>query len=118
MELAVRFLNCQVINLFGSGLSGLGYKEQELIGRPIDLILEKEGAGEKSFLFQGNELHEATKKQVTEGVEATYLTMDGSKIPVLFSSSVMRDRNDTIQGAVCVAKDITERKQVDEELKN
>jgi len=78
----------------------LQYDEKELLGQPLGMLSKDE------FLLNGSE---AT-------AEKTFLSRDGRKISVLFSSSAMRDDN-KIHGIVCVAKDITERKQAEEELK-
>jgi signal transduction histidine kinase/CheY-like chemotaxis protein len=48
--------------------------------------------------------------------ERIYVASDGRRIPVSFSSSVMRGDGGGIQGIVCVAQDITERKRWEEEL--
>jgi two-component system sensor histidine kinase/response regulator len=49
-------------------------------------------------------------------VERTYLARDGTRIPVSFSSSVMLADDGTVEGIVCVAQDITERKLAEQEL--
>jgi signal transduction histidine kinase len=46
-------------------------------------------------------------------VECTYQSKHGKRIPVLFSSAVMRDEQGQVQGIVCVAQDITERKHLE-----
>lgn len=88
----------------------LGYKEEELIYKPIEKIFDEESLSEKS------EIDDLFKERFIRGVEKTYQTKDGRKILVLFSSSIMRDGN-RIQGIVCVARDITERKQIEEARK-
>ena len=49
-------------------------------------------------------------------VERTYVAKDGTRIPVSFSSSVMRNDEGMIEGIVCVAQDITERRRWEQEL--
>lgn len=87
----------------------LGYQEEELFGQPI----------KKIFAVEGREagLDELIKKSFVQGSETTYLSKDGRKIPVFFSSSIMRDANNNIQGTVCVAEDITERKEAEDALR-
>ncbi len=90
----------------------LGYKEDELIGKPVTMIFfEEEQAFKRSIL---NDLFE---NDFISNVEMTYLSKDGRKIPIFFSGSVMRDDDNEIQGTVCIALDITERKQAEKELK-
>ena len=80
----------------------LGYKEKELIGEPVSKVV----ADGKEILIN-----------ISTFVEKTYLAKDGRKIPMLFSGSVMRDDNGNTQGIVCIAQDITGRKQAEEALK-
>jgi PAS domain S-box-containing protein len=88
----------------------LGYEEQELVGRPLEsTIVDEPGAqlpGMSEVLSQGS----------ISTSERTYLAKGGRKIPVLFSASVMRDAQNAVQGVVCVAQDISDRKQVEEKL--
>jgi PAS domain S-box-containing protein len=88
----------------------LGYEEQELAGQPIDRIIADEPnvqhPGISEVLAQGS---------ISAG-ERTYLTKGGEKVPVLFSASVMRDAKNTAHGVVCVAQDITDRKQAEAKL--
>jgi PAS domain S-box-containing protein len=92
----------------------LQYSEPDLVGQPIETV----GAGDilRRLLCQE---HAAVPGESDEihNVETTYLTRDGRRIPVLFSASVMRDVQDRIQCIVCTAKDITRRKQVEEQLR-
>ncbi|MFQ5857551.1 MAG: ATP-binding protein [Anaerolineae bacterium] len=99
----------------------LGYAEEELIGQPIGTIIGQDSQhsrpedGPLSLADPGNE--ELIREGSSSGVERTYLAKDGRVIPVLFSSSVMRDEAGGVHGIVCVARDITERKRAEEELK-
>jgi len=86
----------------------VGYKRGELIGKPAATIFEKE---------KDVGLDDLLKKGVVQNAEKTYVLKDGRKILVLLSSSVMRDSEGRIQGIVCCARDITERKQMEEELR-
>jgi PAS domain S-box-containing protein len=86
----------------------LGYSEDELIGKPAGMLL-----GEESFKEILTDLME---KGAVNNAENFYVAKDGSKIPMSFSGSVMYDGNNKIQGIVCVAQDITERKRAEEAL--
>jgi PAS domain S-box-containing protein len=101
-------------------LNLLGYEEQEVIGKPIELIIikeEEEEEEEDQGIFHGTGLQILIEKGFIEGIERTYQAKNGRKIPVLFSGSVMRDKNGGIQGIVCMGQDITERKQAEETLR-
>jgi PAS domain S-box-containing protein len=93
----------------------LGYSEVELIGMSFDEIIgpkNKEGGG-------GIELEKWLKEAAGSAVcsETTYRAKDGREIPVSFSSSVMTDEEGRLQGIVCDAEDITERKKSEEEIR-
>ncbi|VVB87199.1 Methanogenesis regulatory histidine kinase FilI [uncultured archaeon] len=84
----------------------LGYKENELIGKPVGMILEDKE------LFIRSEMDNLIKKRYITGLEKTCVSKDGIKIPVYFSGSVMREGSE-IHGIVCVAQDIREHKLVE-----
>ena len=93
----------------------LGYSEAELIGMSFDEIIgpkNKEGGG---GIELGKWLKEAAGSAVCS--ETTYRAKDGREIPVSFSSSVMTDEEGRLQGIVCDAEDITERKKSEEEIR-
>ncbi|MEW6573467.1 MAG: EAL domain-containing protein [Bacillota bacterium] len=89
----------------------LGYEAQELLGQPLGKIL----GGESPFRNPGSS--ETAGEWFVRHVETTYVSRDGWRIPVIFSSSVMRDTAGEVQGIVCVAQDITERKRAEEALR-
>lgn len=88
----------------------LGYAEEALIGRSIH------------GLVQNREFHKDGKilgrfpDGVLQNIDISLLAADGSAIPVLFSSSAMKDATSKTESIVCVAKDITELKHKDGEL--
>ena len=88
----------------------LGYKEEELIGQPVGMIIAEEKLKDTRIvdLIQSGSI---TK------VETTYLSKHGREIPVSFSGSVMSEVNGEVQGIVCAAQDITELKQQEEQLR-
>ena len=84
----------------------LGYSEAELIGQPVQTI----------FADEIPDISNLIEKNAVEHGERNYQTKTGRKIPVLFSSSVMRNDRGKVDGLVCVGQDITERKRVEETL--
>ncbi len=90
----------------------LGYPEHELIGQPVGMLFA-EAAGSSG----GTWLAEVLAKGMVSDVERAYRAKDGRAIPVLFSGSAMRDDEGQVQGIVCVALDMTERKRAEEALK-
>ncbi len=79
----------------------LGYKEEELIGKPLSFITPEDQLkkrGQKSKRFDKN-------------IETVYSAKTGRQIPMLFSASAMRDTNNQLVALVCVAQDITDLQQ-------
>ena len=86
----------------------LGYREEELTGKPISIILDE------NIIFIKTTNGEVIISESTTSIESVYLSKDGRKIPVLFSKSIMRDSEKKHIGIICMAVDITERKQAGE----
>jgi PAS domain S-box-containing protein len=89
-------------------LALLGYGEDELIGQPPGLIFGEEFA-------QGSIIEDLLLQGSVSGIESSFLTSDGRLIPISVSGSMMQDEQGQFQGLVCVAQDITARKQMEEE---
>jgi len=85
-------------------LSLLGYTEEELVGTLITKIFVKP-LQSGTFDIKDTPLVESMK-----AVETVYLSKAGKEIPVLFSSSIMKTKDQELQGFICVAQDITEIK--------
>ena len=101
----IRSVNHAALNL-------LGYEERELMGQDAsvlfpanDNILSETKYGE--ILTHGS-LHQ---------IASTYVTKDGRPIPVFLSAAAMLDEAGDIQGIACVAKDMTEIRQEEEQLR-
>ncbi len=86
----------------------LQYREAELIGQPVDRIITDGFDAGNGLPANGYPFH----------VEKNYRLKDGRQIPVSFSSSILQDESGNPLGIVCVAQDITERKQAEEELRS
>ncbi len=97
----------QRVNQAASGL--LGYESVELVGRSAADVFE-EGIDVLSLFKQpdGND--------VIRSIDTNVVTKDGRDVAVSLSGSVMRDDDGEIQGMVCVAQDITDRKEALEML--
>jgi len=102
-----------IITVNNASCAMLKYEEDELIGQPFKNIYVKE-----ELPFNEAQFDNLIQNACDSYFEATYLAKDGSKIPVSFSSSLLLDDNEEIQGIVCVAQDITERKQAEVGIKN
>jgi two-component system sensor histidine kinase/response regulator len=87
----------------------LGYKEHELLGRPLGMIMS--GGPDDAAEVKGR-----IEALAVSNVERTYVAKDGQKIAMLFSSSPMLDEGGKFEGLVCVAQDITQRKLAEKEI--
>ncbi len=59
---------------------------------------------------------EEEEEEVFWNVDRTLVAKNGKRIPVLMSGAILHDDSGEVQGAVLVAKDITERKRAEKEL--
>ncbi len=86
----------------------LGYEPQELVGQSIDVVLPNVNIDEFIKTIINNKGLGSSEKE--------FLKKDKSKIIVLFSGSLIRNRNGEVEGFVFVAQDISERKEAEQEL--
>ena len=101
----------------------LGYPEEELIGQPASLLFveeEEEDTGQfilsrHSLPVKRTVLHRLVKEGSISNVDKSLLTKSGDRIPVLLSGALMRDE-DEIRGIVCLALDVTDRKQAEKQI--
>jgi len=82
-----------------AALSLLGYSEQELSGKPGQLILDG-----------------ALPSGICRGLGASYRTKNGTLIPVLLSASPMLSQSGDVEGQVWLAQDMTEYKRFEREI--
>lgn len=89
---------------------GLGRKE-DMIGKSgLDFVAPEDRAGVLSHMA------EMFEKGFVENVEYRIVTSAGQLIPVEVNGVVLKDRDGKPTGAVVVARDVTEKKRVQEEL--
>ncbi len=92
----------------------LGYREDELMGRALNVVYPE---AEAEFLTTNRQANPSPNGHAPLGLETTYRSKDGLYIPVSFSGAFMGRRDGTLQGIVCVAQDITERKRSEDALR-
>ena len=93
-------------------LDNFGYNEQELIGKDVNILFSEEES-----IFKGTKLQQLIRGGSISNYEVNLKTKDGGKILVLLSCAVMRDQNGNITDIICVAKNITEFKKAENQLK-
>ncbi len=94
-----------------AALRMLGHSDSEIVGRKLEAMLAP---------VDGADPHETMKTLSEEPVtdrETSLLTRDGTTVPVSLSRSTMKRRDGTLQGDVWLARDISDRKLVDEALR-
>ncbi len=90
----------------------LGYTPEEMVGRSLYEFIAEE---RKPVL---DELLRRRKQGISERHDTELLKKDGRPIVVSVSSSPVLDQNGTFSGVIAFVMDITERKSIEETLKN
>ena len=97
-----------------SALALLGYEEKELIGRSISTLLQLEQNCERPLASNWREA--LLEDQPVQGREVSYRTKRDDVVPILFSAAKIKNARDELLGIVCVATDVSERRQREAEL--
>jgi PAS domain S-box-containing protein len=78
----------------------LGYARAELVGRPIETILEEEGGDRRLGIA------DLLENGAVSDLEVTFRRKDGTGVPMAVSGSAMRDAEGRVAGCVLVARDL------------
>jgi len=97
----------------------LGYDPDDLQGRPVSFLLAT-GRGDDGDATAASYSGAKLVERLLDGgevrdLEIPFETADGRAVPMQVSASVMRE-GDAVDGYVCVATDVTERKRREREL--
>jgi PAS domain S-box-containing protein len=92
-------------------LKMMGYTAEEMIGQPCWKFIVDEVAREQIL----DKLRGVRPPAV--GLERTYRRKDGTTFPVLFEDRLLTDEDDHIKGIRTAIQDITERKRMEEALR-
>jgi PAS domain S-box-containing protein len=87
-----------------------GYKAEEVIGKPITILIPAELQKEEPKI-----LASIRRGESLDHYETVRQRKDGSQFPVSLSVSPIKDTHGTIVGASKIARDITARKQAEQE---
>lgn len=90
-----------------------GYSPQETIGRPISILVPSDRSDEIPAILQ-----KIRHGEPVDHYETIRIKKDGARIHVSVTVSPVRDSGGKIIGASATARDITERKQAEEEIHN
>ncbi len=86
-----------------------GYSASEVVGRPINILVPPELQDEVPAIIE-----RMRRGEVVEHYETVRVRKGGQRIEVSVTVSPMRDANGKIVGASAIARDITERKKLEE----
>ena len=89
-----------------------GYKESEALGKSIYMIVPPDLHHEEREI-----LSRVRRGETTETYETTRLRKDGTLVPVSISVSAVKDEHGVVIGASKTARDITNRKRLQEQLR-
>lgn len=113
-QAAERMLWYRAEELVGKATPEVFHDPQEVRGRAIALSREL-----GYTVLPGFEVFVAkARTSLQEEREWTYVRKDGSRFPVRLSVTALRDENDTLQGFLGVAYDISEQKRVEEYIRH
>ncbi|MEW6602877.1 MAG: PAS domain S-box protein, partial [Nitrospirota bacterium] len=94
-------------------LDRLGYAEDEIVGKGFNALYAKTEDGMKS----SNEFIERLIKEGNlTGFEMAFETKSGEAVTMILSGSIMEEKETNSISMVIIAKDITERKKIEEAL--
>jgi PAS domain S-box-containing protein len=102
-------LNGRILTWNAGATRVFGYSPEEAIGQPITLIVPPELHEEERHI-----LEQLRRGERLDHFETTRVTKDGRRIPISLSVSPVRDASGVIVAASKVARDISERKRVEQ----
>ncbi len=89
----------------------LGYSPEEMIGKKSSEFMDEEGKARLGLLL------ERRRQGINENYEIKFLRKNGSPLWTITSASPLRDKEGKFAGSLGMLADITERKQVEEALR-
>lgn len=107
-----RDFNIKVVN--NSALKFLHYTEKEVINKNIILFISEKSLRHFNKIVKFSILNDYMVKDE----EAYFLTKEDYEIPVSFSSSLIKDKNNSIIGILLIVRDITTRKKLENLLES
>jgi diguanylate cyclase (GGDEF)-like protein/PAS domain S-box-containing protein len=97
-------------------LNWLGRREDDFIGKTIPEISPPVMTAENTKIIAERVQRRLETGEVIAGVELEFMDKDGKPMPIEYSASGIRDEKGNVVGEVVFLRDITERKQVEEEV--
>jgi PAS domain S-box-containing protein len=91
-------------------LDRLGYTEDEIVGKGFNTLYSKTHAVSNEFIER------LMKEGNITGFETAFETKSGKAVTMILSGSIMEEKDTNSISAVIIAKDITERKKMEQAL--
>ena len=92
----------------------LDYQEKDLIGMNIGDVFE-ESEQEQAAAFMGTWLEALIRTGTLSSIEARFIAKDKTRVPILFSRTAMQDESGEITYILCIAKDMTGYRHMDDD---
>lgn len=109
-------MNGEVVYVNNAFEKMLGYKASELVGKSVLALPtyhgSKMGTEKAAALFR-----QSVRAGIPDSIDMYALTKKGNKIPLNFTSSVIKDNDSNPRALVAVVRDITERKRMEKALR-
>ena len=102
-------LQGNIITTNKSALSLSGYNEQELKSVGLNGLFMEDN-------FKEMLINKAFNGEIINNYNLLLITKKGENVPIIFSDSLLKDKNNNIIGIICIAKDITQLKKIEEQL--
>ena len=91
----------------------LGYAESDLVGMAIGDVFEEEES-EQANAFMGTWLEALIRTGTISSIEASFIASDQRRVPILFSRTAISNEAGAITDIICIAKDMTGYKRIDD----
>jgi PAS domain S-box-containing protein len=88
----------------------LGYSREDLIGKPL-AVLTPSGSQ-----WQREDKQNTFLKSTLKNMDLNLTAKNGTLVPILFSSAVIRNSQNKVTHIIAIVKDMTERKQLEMQL--
>jgi PAS domain S-box-containing protein len=105
-------LNGSILSWNAAAQRIFGFTEEEAVGQPITIIVPPDLRDEENKI-----LERLRKGERLEHYETTRCTKEGKRVDVSLTMSPVRDSTGEVVGASKIARDITDRKRAEQELR-
>jgi PAS domain S-box-containing protein len=104
-------LDGRILSWNGGATRIFGYSADEAVGKSITLIIPEELHGEEAQI-----LDKIRRGESIDHFDTVRVTKDGRRIPISLTVSPVRDSSGTVVGASKIARDISQRKLLEQML--